>query len=100
MVKRKNGEAKTSGDASRDSIQVAAAEEEEDNHVYATQSIQAVRISSAFRSRRIQGFVRIMVSTVKIFLALSTIGTVLDEDNRPAYKKNILFSCLSKETRR
>ncbi|KAI9550940.1 hypothetical protein GHT06_000605 [Daphnia sinensis] len=34
----------------------------------------------------------------KIFLALSTIDIVLDDDERPAYKTNILISCLSKET--
>ena len=34
----------------------------------------------------------------KIFLALSTIDTVLEKDDRPEYKTNILLSCLSKET--
>jgi hypothetical protein len=34
----------------------------------------------------------------KIFSALSTIDTVLEEDDRPEYKKNTLLSCLSKET--
>ncbi|KZR96021.1 Uncharacterized protein APZ42_009877, partial [Daphnia magna] len=34
----------------------------------------------------------------KIFLALSTIDSVLEDDERPAYKTNILLSCLSKET--
>jgi hypothetical protein len=34
----------------------------------------------------------------KIFLALSTIDSVLEDGERPAYKTNILLSCLSKET--
>lgn len=34
----------------------------------------------------------------KIFLRLSTIDTVLYDDERPAYKTNILLSCLSKGT--
>jgi hypothetical protein len=33
-----------------------------------------------------------------IFLALSTIDSVLEDDERPAYKTNNLLSCLSKET--
>ncbi len=34
----------------------------------------------------------------KIFLALSTIDTMLAEDERPGYKTKMLLSCLSKET--
>jgi hypothetical protein len=34
----------------------------------------------------------------KIFLALSPIDTVLEEEERPEYKTNILLSYLSKET--
>ncbi len=34
----------------------------------------------------------------KIFLALSTIDTVSEKDERTEYKTNILLSCLSKET--
>jgi hypothetical protein len=34
----------------------------------------------------------------KIFLALSTIDTVLEADERPEYKTNVLLLCLSKET--
>ena len=34
----------------------------------------------------------------EVFLSLSTIETALPEPERPAYKRNILLSCLSKQT--
>ena len=102
MVKRKNGEAKTSGDANSDSIQVAAAEEEEEehNHVLAMppKAFKPYGSPPRFDLDEYKDSFELWHQQWKIFLALSTIDTVLDEDDRPAYKTNILLSCLTKET--
>jgi hypothetical protein len=81
MVKRKNGEAKTSGDANSDSIKVTVVKKLKDNHLFAMPPIE-----DSFELWHQQR---------KFFLVLSFIDTVLDEDDRPAYQVNFLLSCLS-----
>ena len=101
MVKHKNGGAGTSGDASKsDSLQVAAAEEEEDNHVVAMppKAFKPYGSPPRFDLDEYKDSFELWHQQWKIFLALSTIDTVLEKDDRPAYKTNILLSCLSKET--
>jgi hypothetical protein len=70
MVKRKNGEAKTSGDANSDSIKVAAVKKK-DNRLFAMPPIE--------------GSFELWHQQRKFFLALSFIDTVLDEDDLLAY---------------
>ena len=101
MVKHKNGGAGKSGDASKsDSLQVAAAEEEEDNHVFAMppKAFKPYGSPPRFDLDEYKDSFELWHQQWKIFHALSTIDTVLDEDNRLAYKRNILLSCLSKDT--
>ena len=103
MVKHKNGGARTFGDANKsDSLQVAAAEEveEEEDHVIAMppKAFKPYGSPPRFDLDEYKDSFELWHQQWKIFLALSTIDTVLDEDDRPAYKTNILLSCLTKET--
>ena len=101
MVKRTNKDNKSSADIFDLSLLFNVASEEEEGAHVRTMPPKAFKPYGSlprFDLDEYKDSFELWHQQWKNFLALKTIDTVLDGDERPAYTNYILLSCLSKET--